>query len=140
MAFVSAQLKLFWFTIWFLWKLYIEHAKKFIVNIYSIIMDICIKKYIKRNVRGIKHPLQEITVYLTRKLNQKPVILTFGQFDHLIIFGKSIWTHPIWLMVFFIDHKMVFSTSQIEQIFGQPKKNLKNSWICKYINVNIVNK
>jgi hypothetical protein len=29
--------------------------------------------------------LQEITVYLIGKLNKKLVILTFGQFDHLVI-------------------------------------------------------
>jgi hypothetical protein len=34
--------------------------------------------------------LQEIMVYLVEKLNQKPVILTFGQFDHLVIQDKSI--------------------------------------------------
>ncbi len=34
--------------------------------------------------------LQEVTVYLTRKLNQKPIILTFGQFDHLVILDKLI--------------------------------------------------
>jgi hypothetical protein len=32
--------------------------------------------------------LQEITIYLTRKLNQKPMISTFGQFDHLVILDK----------------------------------------------------
>ncbi len=45
------------------------------------------------------HPLQEIKVYLIGKLNQKPVILTFGQLiDHLIISDKLIWTHPTWFV------------------------------------------
>jgi hypothetical protein len=39
--------------------------------------------------------LQEIMVYLIRKLNQVLVILTFGQFDHLVILDKLICTHPI---------------------------------------------
>jgi len=34
--------------------------------------------------------LQEIMVYLTRKLNKNQVILTFGQFDQLIILDKLI--------------------------------------------------
>jgi hypothetical protein len=34
--------------------------------------------------------LQEIMIYFTRKLNKKLVILTSGQFDHLIILDKSI--------------------------------------------------
>ncbi len=34
--------------------------------------------------------LQEIMIYLTRKLNKKQVILTFGQFDQLIILDKLI--------------------------------------------------
>jgi hypothetical protein len=34
--------------------------------------------------------LQEITIYLTGKLNKKPIILTFGQFDHLVILDKLI--------------------------------------------------
>jgi len=72
--------------------------------------------------------LQEITMYLIGKLNQKLVILTFGQFDHLLILDNLIWTHPTWLVVFFIDHKMIFLTCQIRQKIGQPKKiNLKNS-------------
>jgi hypothetical protein len=33
---------------------------------------------------------QQIIVYLTGKLNQKLVILTFGQFEHLVILDKSI--------------------------------------------------
>jgi len=66
--------------------------------------------------------LQEITVYLIRKLNQKLVILTFGLFDHLVILDKSIWTFPTWLVVFLTNHKMVFLTSQIGQKIRQPKK------------------
>jgi len=61
-------------------------------------------------------------INLIRKLNQELVILTFGQFDHLVILDKSIWTHPTWLVVFLIDHKMVFLISQIIKKFGQPKK------------------
>jgi len=34
--------------------------------------------------------LQEIIIYLTRKLDQKSFILTFGQFDHLIILDNLI--------------------------------------------------
>jgi hypothetical protein len=34
--------------------------------------------------------IQEIMVYLIEKLNQKPIILTFSQFDHLVILDKSI--------------------------------------------------
>jgi hypothetical protein len=57
-------------------------------------------------------------IYLTfKKLNQKLIILTFGQFDHLVILNYSIWTHPTWLVVFWTDHKMVFLTSQIGQKF-----------------------
>jgi hypothetical protein len=54
-------------------------------------------------------------VYFIRKLDQKLVILTFGQFDNLVILYKSIWTCPIWLMVFLTNHKMVFLISQIGQ-------------------------
>jgi hypothetical protein len=49
-------------------------------------------------------------VYLIGKLDQKLVILTFGQFNHLIILNKLIWTCPTWFVIFFIDHKMVFMT------------------------------
>ncbi len=52
--------------------------------------------------------LKEIIVYLTRKLNQKPIILTFNHIEQLMVF-------------FFIDHKMVVLTSQIKQKYGQPK-------------------
>jgi hypothetical protein len=65
-------------------------------------------------------------IYLTKKLNQELVILTFGQFDHLVILDKLIWTCPTWLMVFFTNHKMVFLTSQIGQKYGQPKKKKIN--------------
>jgi hypothetical protein len=61
-------------------------------------------------------------IYLIKKLNKKLVILTFGQFDHLFILDKSIWTHPIWLVDFLIDHKIIFLASQIEQKIGHPKK------------------
>jgi len=57
-------------------------------------------------------------VYLIGKLDPKLVILTFGQFDNLVILDKSIWTCPIWLVVFFTNHKMVFLISQIEQKIG----------------------
>ncbi len=33
---------------------------------------------------------QEIIVYLIGKLDQKPIILTFNQFDHLVTLDKSI--------------------------------------------------
>jgi len=66
--------------------------------------------------------LQEIMVYLIGQVNQKLVILTFGQFDHIIILDKSIWTCPTWLVIFFTNHKMVFLTNQIEQKFGQSNK------------------
>jgi hypothetical protein len=79
--------------------------------------------------------LQEITVYLIRKLNQKLVILTFDLFDHLIILDKSIWTCPTWLVVFLTNHKMVFLTSQIRQKVGQPKKIFKKKFNL-YKNVN----
>jgi hypothetical protein len=52
-------------------------------------------------------------VYLIGKLDQKPIILTFGQFDHLVILDKSIWTYPTWLVIFLTNHKMVFLISQI---------------------------
>jgi hypothetical protein len=77
------------------------------------------------------NPLQEIMVYLIGKLNQNKVILTFGQFDHLIILDPLIWTRPTLLMVFFIDHNMIFLTSQIRQKFGQPKK------IAQFVNIKI---
>jgi hypothetical protein len=34
--------------------------------------------------------LQEMMIYLIGKLNQELVILTFGQFDHLVMLDKSI--------------------------------------------------
>jgi hypothetical protein len=52
-------------------------------------------------------------VYLTRKLDQ--IILTFGQFDHLVILNKLTSLHLIWLVVFFANHKMVFFIGQIGQ-------------------------
>jgi len=61
--------------------------------------------------------------YLTGKLDQKSIILTYGQFDHLFILVNSIWPCSIWLVVFFINHKMVFLTSQIVQINWVAKKN-----------------
>jgi hypothetical protein len=56
--------------------------------------------------------LQEIMVYLTIKLNKKKVILTFGQFDHLVILDKLNF-NMFRLVVFFIDHKMVSFINQI---------------------------
>jgi len=42
--------------------------------------------------------IQQIMVYLTIKLDKKPIILTYGQFDHFIwILDKWIWTCPTWL-------------------------------------------
>ncbi len=58
---------------------------------------------------------------ITRKhdlLDLKKTKPRTGQFDHLIILNKSIWTCPTWLVVCWIDHKMVFLTSQIGQKFG----------------------
>jgi hypothetical protein len=54
-------------------------------------------------------------IYLTRKLDQELVILTFDQFDHLVILNKLIWTCPTWLVASFTNHKMVFFISQIGQ-------------------------
>jgi hypothetical protein len=72
-------------------------------------------------------------VYLIGKLNKKPIILTFGQFDHLVILNKSIWACPTSLVVFFINHKMVFLINEIAQKIGQPKNiNLENNSIYKY--------
>jgi len=72
-------------------------------------------------------------VYLIGKLNKKLIILTFGQFDHLVILNKSIWTCPTSLVVFFINHKMVFLLNEIAQKIGQPKNiNLENNSIYKY--------
>jgi hypothetical protein len=47
-------------------------------------------KGIAMEINKAHHSLQEIMVYFIRKLNQKSFILTFGQFDHLIILDKSI--------------------------------------------------
>ncbi len=81
--------------------------------------------------------LQEIMVYLIGQVNQKLVILTFGQFDHIIILDKSIWTCLTWLVIFFTNHKMVFLTNQIKQKFGQSNKfNFLNSSNYKYENIN----
>jgi hypothetical protein len=75
----------------------------------------------------------QIMVYLIAKLDQKPIILTFSQFNHLIILNKSIWTCPIWLVVFFTNHKMAFFISQIIQKIGQQKKiSSKSNSIFKY--------
>jgi len=52
--------------------------------------------------------LQEIIFYLIEKLDKKSFILTFGQFDHLVLLNKSIWTCSIWLMVCLTNHKMIF--------------------------------
>jgi hypothetical protein len=59
--------------------------------------------------------------YLIRKLDKKLVILTYGKFHHLVILINSIWPCSTWLMVFLINHKMVFLTSQIVQTNWQPK-------------------
>jgi hypothetical protein len=67
--------------------------------------------------------LQEIIFYLIEKLDKKSFSLTFGQFDHLVLLNKSIWTFSTWLMVFLTNHKMMFLTNQI----GQKKlSNQKN--------------
>jgi hypothetical protein len=70
------------------------------------------------------------------KLNQELVILTFDQFDHLVILKKPIRTCLTWVVIFLTNHKMIFLTNQIRQKFGQLKKLIKNSSICKYKNVN----
>jgi hypothetical protein len=72
-------------------------------------------------------------VYLIGKLNKKPIILTFGQFDHLVILNKLIWMCPTSQVIFFTNHKMVFFINEIAQKIGQPKNsNLKNSSVSKY--------
>jgi hypothetical protein len=38
----------------------------------------------------LKNALQQIMVYLIGEVNKKSIILTFGQFDHLVILDKSI--------------------------------------------------
>jgi hypothetical protein len=38
----------------------------------------------------LKNALQQIIVYLIGEVNKKSIILTFGQFDHLVILDKSI--------------------------------------------------
>ncbi len=114
----------FWFWIWIFYSFF---SFRFFFKFMYFHFNICIFL-----------SLQELMIYLTKKLNQELIIfMTFGQFDHLVILNKSIWTCPTWLVVFFIDHKMGFLTSQIAQKFKQPKKiNLKNNLICKYKNVN----
>jgi hypothetical protein len=62
--------------------------------------------------------LQQIIVYLIRKLDKKPIVLTFGQIRPLshirqVNLNMSNLTSGV-----FTDHKMVFLTSQIEQKIG----------------------
>ncbi len=69
----------------------------------------------------------KIMVYLTKKLDQKTIISTFGQFDHLVILNKSIWTRRI-------EHKTIFLNSQIGK---KGALTFKNSSILKYDNIYI---
>jgi hypothetical protein len=85
-----------------------------VINMMCVIISPYIQNYNKINHKS----LQEIMVYLIGKLNQKPIILIVGQFDHLIILDKLIKTCSTWLVIFLIDHKMVFMTNQIEQKIG----------------------
>jgi hypothetical protein len=66
--------------------------------------------------------LQETIFYLIEKLNKKSFILTFDQFDHLILVNKLIWTCPTWLMVFLTNH-MIF--------FWLVKSGQKKNWTVK---------
>jgi hypothetical protein len=75
-------------------------------------------------------------VYLTRKLNQKPIMLTFGRFDHLLILDKSFWTCPTWLVVFWLTIKWSFWLFKLDKKLGIQEKIIKKS-ICEYKNVNI---
>ncbi len=61
-------------------------------------------------------------VYLIRKLNQKQVILTFGQFDNLVIWISQFEHVHFDRWFFFTNHKMVFLTSQIRQKNWATKK------------------
>jgi len=85
---------------------------------------------VKKTIITINHGLFDW------KINQKPITLTFSQFDPLVILKKLIWTHPTRLMVFFTNREMVFLTNEIGQKIGQPKNfNLKNNSICIYKNI-----
>jgi hypothetical protein len=59
----------------------------------------------------------------------------FGQFDHLVILNKSIWTCPTWLMVFLTNHKMVFWLVKLNKILGNPKKLIEK--IAQFVNIKI---
>jgi len=77
--------------------------------------------------------LQKIMVYFIRKLNKKPIILTFGQFDYLVILDKLIWKCPTWLMVFLTNHKMVIWLIKSDKNLGSPKEiNLKK---VQFVNI-----
>jgi len=69
--------------------------------------------------------LQEIMVYLTGKLDQKPIILTFGKFDHLVILDKSIWTCPTWLVVFLLTIKWSFWIIKSDKKLGSQNNLIK---------------
>jgi len=76
-------------------------------------------------------------VYLIGKWDQKSIILKFGQFNHLIILDKLIWTCPTWLVVFFTDHQMIIWFVKLDKKKLGSQKNLikKNNSILKYKNV-----
>ncbi len=74
-----------------------------LINTLNNLLDLSCKmntRLFATNTR-MPHPfaLQEITIYLTGKLNQELVILTFSQFDHLVTLHKSTWTPPTWLTI-----------------------------------------
>jgi hypothetical protein len=68
--------------------------------------------------------LQEIKVYLTRKLNQKPVIMTFFSHTGQVDLNMSNLTDGF------------FDYSNRTKNLGSPKKLIKKSSICEYKNVN----
>jgi hypothetical protein len=45
---------------------------------------------LKKMLLFCEETIQEIMVYFIGKLNQKPFVLAFDQFDHLVILDKSI--------------------------------------------------
>jgi hypothetical protein len=63
-------------------------------------------------------------VYLIGKLDQTPIIITFGKFDDLVILDKSIQTRPMdWW--FFITLKMVLLNNQMHRKLGHQKNLIK---------------
>jgi hypothetical protein len=74
-------------------------------------------------------------VYLIGKLNQKPVTLTFGQFDPLVILNKLIWTHPTRLMVFLLTIKWSFWLIKLDKKLGNQKTLIKK--IAQFVYIKI---